>query len=73
MTASTSIYCGGLKVAAQVTSLSVHEPTKTLAVAVSRLDGDMWDGCVELWSLNALVGAGEKEDEMTNDDLDPEH
>ena len=72
MTASTSIYCGGLKVAAQVTSLSVHEPTKTLAVAVSRLDGDMWDGCVELWSLNALVGAGEKEDEMTNDDLDPE-
>ena len=48
-------YLGGLKAPARVVGLSVHEPTKTLAVAVSRLDGNVWDGCVELWSLPGLL------------------
>ena len=42
----SSRYIGGLKVAAAVTGLSVRE--QTVAVAVSRLEGDVWDGCVEV-------------------------
>ena len=53
-----SKYLGGLKVAAQVTGLSFQEDKKCVAVAVSRLDGDVWDGCVELWALEALDQEG---------------
>lgn len=47
-------YLGGLKLSAQVMGLSVHYPSKTVAIAVSRLDGDVWDGCVELWEMSSL-------------------
>jgi WD40 repeat protein len=54
-------YLGGLKVSAQVMGLSVHYPTRTVAMAISRLDGDIWDGCVELWEMSALIESQENQ------------